>query len=150
MIHLLITILALGLFISTMIAGIGYLKGDIGLAATTQMTAISSYLSIEEAAGAYRIANAGAIAQSIDDLTPYLAMSPPPAPKSMSWTYATDASGSYACLSGPKVGPAEQRGLVKTAAQTTNAVLAKTCGATAADEAYDGAAALTFRITSGN
>lgn len=119
MYQLLLTVMAIALLAAAATAGISYVNYDTARAQLTAQMATSGFIAWEQAFGTYRVVNRAA-PMSLEDLESYLpgprnvATHPlPKAPAGFSWSYGSDASGTYVCLSGSNLSSVDYSGLAR-------------------------------------
>ena len=134
MISILLTIVAVVLLATLLVAGINYIPSTAYAERETKTLAQTGFSVLSNAFSAYRIAKGAAPAVTTwdTDLTPRYGLMPKP-PKNMTWTYGENGTGGYwFCLSGT-VGKVQYEGLanLQTLLQDQVYFISDTCGATA-------------------
>ena len=122
MYQLLLTVMAIALLAIAATAGISYVNYDTSRAQLTAQMVSSGFIAWEQAFTAYRLVNR-AVPTTLEDLEAYLAgprggaaLPLPKAPAGFSWSYGSDASGTFVCLSGSSSSSVDYNGLTKIGA----------------------------------
>jgi hypothetical protein len=129
MIQLVIAVLAIALCALAVAGGINYLDLGVGARTAAREQASVGFAVLDAGFSAYRISNgtAPSAADWEGELYPHYAQKPE-TPDGMSWSYGSDASGWWFCLSG-QANEATYQGLRKYAdAHAAETAISGTCG----------------------
>ena len=127
MAQLLFTVLAIALLAVAATAGVSYINFDTARSQLTAQMASTGFAAWEQAFTTYRVVNR-AQPHDLDELNSYLAgprrtagMPQPKAPAGFAWSYGTDTSGAFICLSGYSDSTIDYEGLARIGASSSKA-----------------------------